>query len=115
MEENKTSKEIKMSTATASPENEKKLSYEELNKVCAEMSQQLQQQSKYIQQLHQRMQEVNLMLQTKRMDYLLKAVELSVNYHKDSYYPCFASSFIEKCIAEIQEALTIKEEDKEEQ
>ena len=106
------SKEVKMNVGTKQPQ---KLSYEELNQACAEMSQQIQQQNKYIQQLHKQMQEMNFMLQNKRMDYLFRVVEIA-NRSNVSEYACFAKDFVEECIAEIQESLTIpqQEEEKEE-
>jgi methyl-accepting chemotaxis protein len=106
------SKEVKMNMSTKQPQ---KLSYEELNQACAEMSQQIQQQNKYIQQLHKQMQEMNFMLQNKRMDYLFRVVEIA-NRSNVSEYACFAKDFVENCIAEIQESLTIpqQEEEKEE-
>ena len=106
------SKEVKMNVSTQKPQ---KLSYEELNQACAEMSQQIQQQNKYIQQLHKQMQEMNFMLQNKRMDYLFRVVEIA-NRSNVSEYACFAKDFVENCIAEIQESLTIpqQEEEKEE-
>lgn len=90
-----------------------KLSYEELNQACAEMSQQIQQQNKYIQQLHKQMQEMNFMLQNKRMEYLFRVVEL---HNNDRVNICnFETEFVQNCVAEIQDSLTIpQEEDKEE-
>jgi methyl-accepting chemotaxis protein len=106
MEKKIGSKEVKMQGSTGQPQ---KLSYEELNQACAEMSQQIQQQNKYIQQLHKQMQEMNFMLQNKRMDYLFRIVEIS-NKSNTSEYACFDKSFVEECIAEIQESLTIPQE-----
>ena len=115
MEEQKiVSKEVKMNVAkTGNREKQQKLSYDELNQACMEMSQQLQNQNKYIQQLRQQMQQMDFALQTKRMDYLFKVVEISNNY-RSSDYPCFARDFVENCLAEIQEALTIPAQEKEE-
>ena len=111
MEEKIGSKEVKMSSSKNQPQ---KLSYEELNQACAEMSQQIQQQNKYIQQLHKQMQEMNFMLQNKRMDYLFRVTEIANRSNVSEY--AFAKDFVENCIAEIQESLTIpqQEEDKEE-
>jgi FKBP-type peptidyl-prolyl cis-trans isomerase (trigger factor) len=108
MEEMIGSKEVKMNVSTEHPQ---KLSYEELNQACAEMSQQIQQQNKYIQQLHKQMQEMNFMLQSKRMDYLLRIVEISVR--PDKVWN-FDEDFINSCIKEIQESLTIPQEDDKE-
>lgn len=112
MEKQIGSKEVKMNVSTERPQ---KLSYEELNQACAEMSQQIQQQNKYIQQLHKQMQEMNFMLQNKRMEYLFSVIGVANNY-KSSDYPCFDRQFVEECLAEIQESLTIpqQEEEKEE-
>ena len=109
MEKKIGSKEMKMNVSTEQPQ---KLSYEQLNQACAEMSQQIQQQNKYIQQMHKQMQEMNFMLQNKRMEYLFKVVELANNY-KSSSYPCFDKLFVEECLAEIQESLTIPEQEEE--
>lgn len=112
MTEKTESKEVKMKVEH---EQSQKLSYEELNQACAELSQQVQQQNKYIQQMHKQMQEMSFMLQNKRMDYLFKVVEIA-NRSNISEYACFAKDFVENCIAEIQESLTIpqQEEEKEE-
>ena len=112
MTEKTESKEVKMKVER---EQSQRLSYEELNQACAELSQQVQQQNKYIQQLHKQMQEMSFMLQNKRMDYLFRVVEIA-NKSNVSEYACFAKDFVENCIAEIQESLTIpqQEEEKEE-
>ena len=109
MEKEIGSKVVKMKGSTEQPQ---KLSYEELNQACAEMSQQIQQQNKYIQQMHKQMQEMNFMLQNKRMDYLFRIVEIA-NKNNTSEYACFAKDFVEECIAEIQESLTIPEQEKD--
>lgn len=116
MEEEKiTNKETKMAVVqggkTDSQDQPKRLSYEELNQACMELSQQNQQMQKYIQQLRQQMQQIEMTLQTKRLDYLLKVVELSMN----SSIWHFADDFVEKCMAEIQESLTIPEEENKQQ
>ena len=108
MEKTIGSKEVKMTTGKE-PQPQK-LSYEELNQACAEMSQQIQQQNKYIQQMHKQMQEMNFMLQNKRMEYLFRIVEIA-NKSNTSEYACFDKSFVEECIAEIQESLTIPQEE----
>ena len=101
------SKEVKMSSSKNQPQ---KLSYEELNQACAEMSQQIQQQNKYIQQIHKQMQEMSFMLQNKRIEYLFKVVELS---RTEGYYK-FDSDFVTVCLKEIQEYLTIPEQEEKE-
>ena len=112
MEKKIGSKEVTMQVST---EQSQKLSYEELNQACAEMSQQIQQQNQYIQQMRKQMLEMNFMLQNKRMDYLFRIVEIA-NKNNTSEYACFAKDFVEECIDEIQESMTIpqQEEEKEE-
>ena len=106
MEKEIGSKEVKMNVSTEQPQ---KLSYEELNQACAEMSQQIQQQNKYIQQMHKHMQEMNFMLQNKRMECLFKVVEL---YNNSRLNICnFETEFVKNCITEIQESLTIPEQE----
>ena len=83
----------------------RKLSYEELNSACAEMSQQIQQQNKYIQQMYAKMQQMEGALQMKRLDYLFEVVKLSMGEGKYG----FKAEFVESCIAEIEESLTIPE------
>lgn len=101
MEEKIGSKEVKLN-ATA----QQKLSYEELNQACGEMSQQLQDQNAYIIKLHRHLQQLEMDLQTRRVDYLLKVIELANGSSKFS----FDSDFVDKCIEEVQESLTIPEQ-----
>lgn len=110
MEKEIGSKEVKMNVVKEHPQ---KLSYEELNQACAEMSQQLQQQNKYIQQMHKHIQEMSFMLQNRRMEYLFKVVEIA-NKSSVSEYACFPKDFVEDCIAEIQESLTIPQQEEQE-
>lgn len=98
MEEKKKAKEIKMSAPMnnqAEAPKEKRLSYEQLNDVCQQLFQQNQ-------QLRTRVAELDNVMMFKRLDYLFKAVELASTF-KDS-------DFINSCIDEIKEALTVKEE-----
>ena len=95
MEEQK-AKTVEMS---ASQEN-KKLSYEELNEVCIR----LEQQNQY---LVRELQKANLTNMFKRLDYLFKVVEYSHSFGD--------AEFVGNCIEEIKEAMTINtEEGKEE-
>lgn len=83
----------------ASQEN-KKLSYEELNEVCMR----LEQQNQY---LVRELQKANLTNMFKRLDYLFKVVEYSHSFGD--------AEFVGNCIEEIKEAMTINtEEGKEE-
>jgi hypothetical protein len=103
MEEKIASKEIKMKGA----ESQQRLTYDELNQACADMSQQLQKQDVYIRQLREQMAQMNYILQSRRLEYLFRVVELSEK--ADSMWK-FNPDFIASCINEIQESLTIPEE-----
>ena len=98
MEEQK-NKEIKLEAAEGI-NNQEKLTYEQLNNACMQLSQQNQY---YRQQLEQ----ANKVLNTfSRLDYLFRVVEVS---GKDGQYS-FDAEFVNKCISEIQEIMTIPEE-----
>lgn len=86
-------------------ENKQKLSYDELNKICMDLSQQNQQMNTYIQKMHQQVNQMSAALQTKRMDYLLKILELSVNLS------VFEQAFIQCCANEVVESMTIPEDE----
>ena len=77
---------------------QKKLSYEELQNVASELSQQNQ-------QLNLMLQQANMTNMFKRMDYLFKILEL-----KD----CFDSEFVITCSDEIKELMTPPVEHEEE-
>ena len=90
MEENKT-KTVEMKT------EKKKFSYEELNDIASQLSQQNQ-------QLYAQLQRVNMTNAFRRLDYLFKVVENGA---------LFTPEFLDNCISEIEESLTIREEDVE--
>ena len=97
MEEQK-KKVVKMQPATKD-ERPEKLSYEQLENVAHQLSEQAK-------QLYMKLQAANMNNMFKRLDYLFKVVE---NGHM------FKQDFLEKCIAEIEEIMTVPEEtDKEE-
>lgn len=97
MEEQK-KKVVKMQPATKD-ERPEKLSYEQLENVAHQLSEQAK-------QLYMKLQAANMSNMFKRLDYLFKVVE---NGH------IFKQDFFEKCIAEIEEIMTVPEEtDKEE-
>ena len=106
MEKKIGSKEVKMnaikSDGVSSGTQTQKLSYEELNQACMELSQQNQKMQQYIQNIHRQLKEMNDALQIKRMDYLFKVLELEAVI-KDS-------DFVGRCVDEIKEALTIPEQ-----
>lgn len=89
MEENK-AKTVSMNNSTKQQEN-KKLTYEQLNDACN----QLWQQNK---QLVVRNRELEQYAMNKRMDYLFKVLEFSDK---------FSSDFIISCASEIEAAMTI--------
>lgn len=97
MEEQK-KKVVKMQPATKD-ERPEKMSYEQLENVAHQLSEQAK-------QLYMKLQAANMSNIFKRLDYLFKVVE---NGHM------FKQDFLEKCIAEIEEIMTVPEEtDKEE-
>ena len=98
MEEQK-KKVVKMQPATKD-ERPEKLSYEQLENAAHQLSEQTK-------QLYMKLQAANMSNMFKRLDYLFKVVE---NGHM------FKQDFLEKCIAEIEEIMTVPEEtDKEEE
>lgn len=91
MEEKKT-KTVNMRASQG--EQEQKLTYEQLNDAC----QQLFQQNQY---LVKELKEANMTNVFKRLDYLFRVLESA---------PSFDNTFVKQCASEIQEALTLKEE-----
>lgn len=83
-------KEIKMETGKGP---KKKLTYEELENVCHQLSEQSR-------RLYQRVQESDLTNMFKRLDYLFAVVENSKH---------FPDEFTTKCVKEIMDTLTIEE------
>ena len=71
-----------------------KMSYEELEQVASQLSQQAQ-------QLYARLQQAEMSNMFKRLDLLFKVVE---NAH------AFSEEFVAKCVKEMEESLTIPEE-----
>jgi len=104
MEEQK-NKKIKMDA----PKEQQKLTYEQLNNACVQLSQQNQ-------YLRQQLEQANKVLNTfSRLDYLFKVIECDHNNKINSV--SFSRDFVEKCVNEIQILMTIpedKEENKEE-
>lgn len=95
MEENK---EVKVEMKpTLEAENPKKMSYEQLENIAHQLSNQ-------VNQLYAKLQEANLTNMFKRLDYLFKVVE---NAH------AFNEEFVAKCVAEIEDLMTVPETEKE--
>ena len=93
MEEQKT-KIVEMQPATKETEKPEKMSYEQLENIAHQLSEQAR-------QLYSQLQQSNMTNMFKRLDYLFKVVE---NGHM------FKQDFLEKCIAEIEELMTVPEE-----
>ena len=88
MEENK-EKTVKLES-----EN-RKLSYEELNDMARQLSQQNQ-------QLYAQLQRINMNNMFRRLDYLFEVVKNGA---------VFSPEFLDNCVQEIEESLTITEEE----
>lgn len=98
MEEQK-EKAVEMQPATKETEQPQKMSYEQLEQVAHQLSEQAR-------QLYGQLQKSNLSNMFKRLDYLFKVVE---NGHM------FKQDFLDKCITEIEELMTVPEDVKEEE
>lgn len=96
MEEQK-KKIVEMQPATKETERPEKMSYEQLENVAHQLSEQAK-------QLYMKLQAANISNMFKRLDYLFKVVE---NGHM------FKQDFLEKCITEIEEIMTVPEETEE--
>lgn len=94
MEEKKT---VKMNVASKE-ERPEKMSYEQLENVAHQLSEQAK-------QLYMKLQASNMTNTFKRLDYLFKVVE-----NKES----FDTDFVESCISEIESLMEIPEETEEE-
>ena len=93
MEEQK-KKVVEMKPQVQRPE---KMSYEQLESVAHQLSEQNR-------QLFAKLQELNIADMFKRLDYLFKVIE---NGHM------FKQDFLEKCIAEIESLMTVPEQEEE--
>ena len=93
MEEQK-KKVVEMKPQVQRPE---KMSYEQLESVAHQLSEQNR-------QMFAKLQELNMVNMFKRLDYLFKVIE---NGHM------FKQDFLEKCIAEIESLITIPKQEEE--
>lgn len=93
MEEQK-GKVVEMQQKQKETERPEKMSYEQLENVAHQLSEQAK-------QLYMKLQAANMSNMFKRLDYLFKVVE---NGHM------FKQDFLEKCITEIEEIMTVPEE-----
>lgn len=96
MEEQK-GKVVEMQPTIKETERPEKMSYEQLENIAHQLSEQAK-------QLYMKLQAANMGNMFKRLDYLFKVVE---NGHMFKQY------FLEKCIAEIEEIMTVPEETEE--
>ena len=94
MEEQK-GKVVDMQPMAKEIERPEKMSYEQLENVAHQLSEQAK-------QLYMKLQEANMNNIFKRLDYLFKVVE---NGHM------FKQDFLDKCIVEIEELMTVPEEE----
>ena len=93
MEEQKT-KIVEMQPATKETEKPEKMSYEQLENIAHQLSEQAR-------KLYSQLQQSNMTNMFKRLDYLFKVVE---NNH------VFKQDFLDKCIKEIEDIMTVPEE-----
>lgn len=96
MEEQK-EKVIKMQPTTNETERPEKMSYEQLENVAHQLSEQAK-------QLYMKLQAANMSNIFKRLDYLFKVLE---NGHM------FRQDFVDKCISEVEELMSVPEETEE--
>lgn len=78
-------------------DNNQKLTYEQLNEACSQLYQQNQ-------NLLKQLQQANMVNMFKRLDYLFQVLK---------YNTLFEEGFVSNCINEIQDAMTIQQEEKE--
>ena len=92
--------EVKEKTNTAKKAvQSKKMSYEELENIAHQLSEQSR-------VLMQKLQEANMGNMFKRLDYLFKIIE---------FEHMFDDNFIDKCIKEVQDMISIPEEESNEE
>ena len=94
MEEKKLKKEVKMKAEK--PQDQQKLSYEQLNSICSELYQQNQ-------NLQRQLQQANMVNLFKRLDYLFMVLKYE-SVFKDP-------DFVNDCIDEIKGAIIVKPEE----
>lgn len=102
--EEKKAKQVKMNvTGNGGGAKQQKLTYEQLNDACN----QLFQQNQY---LVKQLKELDMANSFKRLDYLFKVLDSFSAANKVNVVT-FDPAFVESCIKEIQDAMTIKEEE----
>lgn len=96
--EEKKNNVIEMTLKNKEGENPKKMSYEQLEQVAHQLSEQTR-------QLYNQLQQSNMTNMFKRLDYLFKVLENGSRFDKD---------FLDKCISEIKDIMTVPEGTEEE-
>lgn len=96
--EEKKNNVIEMTLKNKEEENPKKMSYEQLEQVAHQLSEQTR-------QLYNQLQQSNMTNMFKRLDYLFKVLENGSRFDKD---------FLDKCISEIKDIMTVPEGTEEE-
>lgn len=91
--EEQNGKVVEMKPTTKETERPEKMSYEQLENIAHQLSEQAK-------QLYMKLQDANMNNMFKRLDYLFKVVE---NGHM------FKQDFLDKCINEIEEIMTVPE------
>ena len=93
--------ETKLELKAGTVSTPKKLSYEELENVCHQLSAQAQQLNAQNQQLRAMVTEANLSNLYKRLDYLFEIIK--------KYNPCLSTNFKMKCVIEIETLMATPE------
>lgn len=88
-------KENKVEVKEPNAPQAQKLTYEQLENVASQLSEQSR-------QLYQKLQEANLVNMFKRLDYLFKVVENSNHFNAE---------FVTSCIEEIENMMTLEKEE----
>ena len=88
-------KVVEMQSTTKETERPEKMSYEQLENIAHQLSEQAK-------QLYMKLQDANMNNIFKRLDYLFKVME---NGHM------FKQDFLDKCMVEIEELMTVPEEE----
>lgn len=92
--EEQNGKVVEMQPTTKETERPEKMSYEQLENIAHQLSEQAK-------QLHMKLQAANMSNVFKRLDYLFKVVENGYRFKQD---------FLEKCVKEIEDIMTVPEE-----
>lgn len=102
-EQKKNSKEVKMNTAKKADGQPQKYTYDELNEIASRLFNE----NRYLKNSLQ--QAENAIRSFERLDYIFRVVELSSKAGKYN----FSDDFVGSCIQEIEQALTVPEQQEE--